>query len=200
MFNKVIIITLAFLITYFFLGLVSFKDNILSSGKITNKINSNIVVLTGGSNRIKNGLKIIDNFDKSIKTKFKILISGTGKGFTKSSLTNMLNSNFDLELIECCIELESISKNTISNASETFKWAQKNKINQFILITSNYHMPRALLEFKHKMPNINIFIHPITPEKHDIENWLGSFETFSLVFIEYLKFLIANLRINFVAI
>jgi len=57
-------------------------------------------------------------------------------------------------------------------------------------------MPRAFLEFKAKMPNFKIIAHPITPKRHDINNWMGSFETFSLIFIEYSKFLIAHLRIN----
>ena len=170
--------------------------NILSSQKYISKINSNIVILTGGSNRIKDGLKIINDFDKPKKLNFKILISGTGKGFSKASLKRMLTSNFYLKLLECCIEHESISKNTFSNAAETYKWAKKNNINKFILITSNYHMQRALLEFKNKMPNLTIFTYPITPKRHDINNWLNSSETFSLIFIEYTKLLIASIRIK----
>ena len=127
---------------------------------------------------------------------FKILVSGTGKGFTKLSLRKILNSSFDLKLLDCCLELESVSKNTFSNATETFKWATRNNIKQFILITSNYHMPRALLEFKNKMPNIRIHTHPITPKKHDINKWLNSTETFSLVLMEFSKFLIASFRIK----
>jgi uncharacterized SAM-binding protein YcdF (DUF218 family) len=108
----------------------------------------------------------------------------------------MLTSNFNLKLLECCIELESISQDTYSNASETYKWVEINNINKFILITSNYHMPRAMLEFKNKMPNLKILTYPITPTNHDITNWLNSSETFSLIFIEYTKLLIASLRIK----
>jgi uncharacterized SAM-binding protein YcdF (DUF218 family) len=176
--------------------LFEFKEKILSLQKYSNTLNSNIVILTGGSNRIKEGLKIIKNVDKFTKANLKILISGTGKGFTKTSLKKMLTSNFNLKLLECCIELESISKDTYSNASETYKWVQRNNINKFILITSNYHMPRAILEFKNKMPNLEIHTYPITPKNHDITNWLNSSETFSLIFIEYSKLLIASLRIK----
>jgi len=99
-------------------------------------------------------------------------------------------------LVECCIELESISKDTYSNASETYKWTKKNDINNIILITSNYHMPRAILEFKNRMPNQKIFTYPITPKNHDIKNWLYSSDTFSLIFFEYSKLLIASLRLK----
>ena len=57
-------------------------------------------------------------------------------------------------------------------------------------------MPRAILEFENKMPNLEIFTYPIIPKNHDITNWLNSSETFSLIFIEYSKLLIASLRIK----
>ena len=193
---KSFFVFIIFVLTYFFIELYIFKERILSIDKYESRKKSNIVILTGGSNRIKDGLKIINKFDSANNFYFKILVSGTGKGFTKSSLRKILNSSFDLKLLDCCLELESVSKNTFSNATETFKWATKNNIKQFILITSNYHMPRALLEFRHKMPNIKIYTHPITPKKHNINKWLSSTETFSLILMEFSKFLIASFRIK----
>ena len=148
----------------------------------------NIVILTGGTNRIKDGLKIIDNFKKQQKINFKILVSGTGIGFTKRSLKTKLGPNFNHQLIQCCIDLDSISKNTFTNARETFKWVDKNNIKEFILITSNYHMPRAILEFNNIMPNLKIYTYVIIPKKHDIKNWFSSYQTFSLVLLEYCKY------------
>ena len=193
---KIFMIFITVALTYFFVELFNFKEKILSIEKYNSHKKSNIVILTGGSNRIKDGLKIINKFENSNNLNFKILLSGTGKGFSKVTLRKKLTSNFDLKLLDCCLELESVSKNTYSNASETFKWTKKNNIKQFILITSNYHMQRALLEFKNKMPNIKIFTHPITPRKHNIDKWLYSLETFSLVLNEYSKFLIASFRIR----
>ena len=59
----IISITSAF--TYFFIGLNEYKKKILLTDKYTSKNSSNIVILTGGSNRIKDGLKIIDKFPKN---------------------------------------------------------------------------------------------------------------------------------------
>ena len=195
-FKTFFIISITSTLTYFFIGLNEYKKKILSTDKYTSKINSNIVILTGGSNRIKDGLKIVNKFDKTSKFYPRILVSGTGKGFTKFSLEKKLNFDFSFNLIECCIELDKISTNTFSNASETLKWTKKNNIKEFILITSNYHMPRAFLEFKNRMPNLKIFTYPITPKKHKINEWLNSSQTFSLIFSEYFKFLVANLRIK----
>ena len=195
--KTICIVLISSILTYFLVGLVEYKDKILSNITHISKKSSNIVILTGGTNRIKDGLKIINEFEKTPTFNFKILVSGTGKGFTKASLEKNINFDFDFNLIECCIELDSISINTYSNAIETFKWAKKNDISELILITSNYHMPRAFLEFKYRMPNLKIFTYPITPEKHNINMWLSSFQTFSLIFSEYCKFIVANLRIAF---
>ena len=184
------------LFVLFFIELNNFKEQILSFTKYHNKESPNIVILTGGTNRIKDGLNIIENFGKSNKNNYKILVSGTGMGFTKNSLKKKLGPNFNPQLIQCCIDLDSVSKNTFTNARETFKWANKYNIKEFILITSNYHMPRSILEFKNVMPNLKIFTYAITPEKHDIKNWLSSYQTFGLVLTEYCKYIVASLRIK----
>ena len=168
----------------------------LSFKKYNDTKSSNIVILTGGTNRIKDGLNIINHFDKSKRIKFKILVSGTGKGFSKNSLIKQIGPNFNPKLIECCIYLDSVSKNTLTNAIETSKWANRNDLKEFILITSNYHMPRAILEFKNVMPNHKIFTFPITPRKHNIREWMSSYETFSLIFKEFCKYIVSNLRIK----
>ena len=191
------IFLLTSMFTLFFIELNNFKKNILFLTKYNNIESPNIVILTGGANRIKDGLKIIQDFKNSKNVNYKILVSGTGMGFTKSSLKKKLGPNFNSQLIQCCIDLDGVSKNTLTNASETSKWTSKNDIKEFILITSNYHMPRAILEFKNVMPNLKIYTYAITPKKHDIENWLSSYQTFSLVFTEYCKFIIAGLRIKF---
>ena len=182
--------------TVFFVELNNFKENILSFSKKNNNQSPNIVILTGGTNRIKDGLKIIEDFKIPKIIKYKILVSGTGIGFTKNSLRKKLGPTFNNHLIQCCVELDSISKNTFTNARETFKWTKKNDINEFILITSNYHMPRAVLEFKSVMPNLKIYTYTIIPIKHDINNWLNSYRTFSLVFTEYCKYIIASIRVK----
>jgi hypothetical protein len=189
-----LIITL--LVSYFFLELFNFKATIINLQKNQVGMTSQIVILTGGTNRIKEGFEIINKFDEKSKKNIKILVSGTGKGFTKLSLQKKLNSNLYLKLIECCVELDGVSKDTYSNANETSKWVNKNNIKEILLITSNYHMPRSILEFNNIMPNLKILPYPIKPEQHQINEWLKSFETFSLVFIEYCKYIVANIRVK----
>ncbi len=195
-FKILLIFSIISILLIFFKSLFKFKETILSFKRYNDTKSSNIVILTGGTNRIKDGLRIVKSFSKSRKINFKILVSGTGRGFSKKSLINQIEPNFNPYLIECCIDLDSVSKNTFTNAIETSKWAHDNNINKFILITSNYHMPRAILEFKNIMPDKKIYTFPIKPKKHNIEKWLNSFQTFNLIFKEFCKYIFASIRIK----
>ena len=61
------------LIAYFFIELIFFKEKIISLEKYPKNLNPNIVILTGGTNRIKDGLKIIKDFRKTKKIIIKFL-------------------------------------------------------------------------------------------------------------------------------
>ena len=114
---------------YFCTGLLKYKEQVQSLAKYSIKEAENVVILTGGSNRIKEGLKLIKNFSKLGSMNIDILISGTGKGFTKLNVNKLLSKNDTLNIfIECCLELDNKSQNTRSNAIETLKWVNKNSI------------------------------------------------------------------------
>ena len=150
--------------------------------------NYNFIVLTGGDNRVKKSLKIFF----TIKNKNKnLFISGVGKGFNKKTLRKLTqkNPNYN-KIIDCCIQIEGISRNTFSNAVESLKWVKSKKINSFVLLTNNYHMPRAMLEFKSIFNDIKI-----TPYVFIDENkiwWKTKINYIS----EYFKYKLTYLRIN----
>src|SRR5664280_94201 len=43
----------------------------------------------------------------------------------------------------CCIDLDRSALNTFGNALETKRWAREHNFNSLIVVTSNWHMPRA---------------------------------------------------------
>ena len=61
------IFSLTSITTIFFINLFSFKEKNIILRKFINNRSSNIVILTGGTNRIKDGLKILSNFETSKK-------------------------------------------------------------------------------------------------------------------------------------
>ena len=161
--------------------------NLVHSFKNNEKIYNNLVVLTGGTNRIKDTLK---TFFSNKPNKINLLISGAGKGFSKKTLKNLFSSEIiSEEIVECCIEIENKSKNTISNAVETLKWVKKNNFKTITLITSDYHMPRAIIEFKNIISDLKISTYILTTSK---DNFAKKFKNY---FFEYLKYSLVKIKL-----
>ena len=59
-------------------------------------------------------------------------------------------------LLDCCVDLDRSAVNTLSNAAETRRWAQERGFRSLIVVTSNYHMPRAIAELSHAMPDVEL--------------------------------------------
>jgi len=160
----------------------------INSYKNSLNFNSNLIVLTGGNNRVKKSLKIFFQIKNENKNLF---ISGVGKGFNKKTLKKLTRQVQNNEqIIECCIQIEGISRNTFSNAVESLKWVKSKGINSFVLLTSNYHMPRAMLEFESIFKDIKI-----TPYVFFDKNkmWWGEKINYTS---EYFKYKLTYLRIN----
>ena len=166
--------------SFFYKKIFNYKNNLNN--------NYNFIVLTGGDNRVKKSLKIFF----PIKNKNKnLFISGVGQGFNKKTLKKLTQKKPHYnKIINCCIQIEGISRNTFSNAVESLKWVKSKKINSFVLLTNNYHMPRAMLEFKSIFNDIKI-----TPYVFIDENkiwWKTKINYIS----EYFKYKLTYLRIN----
>ena len=127
-----------------------------------------IIVLTGGSDRINEGVRLLNKKHSNI-----LFVSGVGtKGVTiedmlshngfESTLANLLADN---------IEFGFEAKDTKGNARETAKWTKEKNINSIRLVTSNYHMPRSMLEFRKLMPDYTIIPHPVTSKNVQLDEW-----------------------------
>ena len=177
---SLLLIVLVIDYSFFYKKIFNYKNSL--------NYNNNFIVLTGGDNRVKKSLKIFFQIENKNKNLF---ISGVGKGFNKKTLRKLTqkNPNYD-KIIDCCIQIEGISRNTFSNAVESLKWVKSKKINSFVLLTNNYHMPRAMLEFKSIFNDIKI-----TPYVFIDENkiwWKTKINYIS----EYFKYKLTYLRIN----
>ena len=174
------LIVLAIDYSFFYKKIFNYEKNL--------NYNNNFIVLTGGDNRVKKSLKIFFQIENKNKNLF---ISGVGKGFNKETLKKITQNNPNYnKIIDCCIEIEGISRNTFSNAVESLKWVKSRKINSFVLLTNNYHMPRAILEFKSMFKDIRI-----TPYVFIDENkiwWKTKINYIS----EYFKYKLTYLRIS----
>lgn len=104
-----------------------------------------IVVLTGDSNRLETGLDLLQKKHGS-----RLLLSGVNKTVRVEDLIKLTGS--DPALFACCIDLGRKAENTIGNALETKEWRIQHKFKSILVVTSDYHMPRALLWFQKMDP------------------------------------------------
>ena len=86
------------------------------------------------------------------------------------------------------ITLDEKSTNTVENAIEAAAWVKKNNIRSIRLVTSNYHMPRSMAEFRANNREVTILAHPVYSERVR-KNWWRSWRSFVLIASEYNKFL-----------
>jgi uncharacterized SAM-binding protein YcdF (DUF218 family) len=170
-------------------GLVWFVDQIPAAQTEPEKADA-IVILTGGKGRLEYSLRLLT------QGKGKALfITGVGNIANFDELLHRLPSDLQHQvhaLSPSAIELGREAENTIGNAQETARWAEAHAIKTLLVVTSNYHMPRALLEFGEIMPQVTVIPAPLLVGS-------GGYD-WRLLFSEYHKFLAAKFRHRLVAV
>lgn len=159
-----------------------------------------IVVLTGGSNRLQTGFDLLE---KGLGK--KLFISGVYQGVDvrellrlmhpeKAAVTEDPDSLLDETGLSDRVVLGFEASDTIGNARETVAWLRQQGYRRFYLVTANYHLKRAALEFKLIAPDLSAIPLPVTPEGLDMDNWWRNKTHRSLIIREYMKYLLAQAR------
>ena len=147
-----------------------------------------IVVLTGGSSRVSDAMELL-----AAGYGRRLLISGVHPTSTASDISRTLPEN--QSFMTCCVDLDRTALSTRGNAAEARRWAHERGFRSLIVVTSNYHMPRALVEFSHALPQTPLIPFAVVGEKWREEPWWTSPSTLRLLMSEYVKYLAAELRV-----
>ena len=148
-----------------------------------------MIVLTGGADRIPDAIEL---FSKGHAN--RMLITGVNPGITRAEI-GRFNSKYR-ELIDCCVDLGYEALNTSGNAREARRWAEQNAIHQsLIVVTSNYHMPRALAELHDALPGLVLIPYPVVSVKMRDSGWWQSPQAVRLIGSEYIKYILVSGRI-----
>jgi uncharacterized SAM-binding protein YcdF (DUF218 family) len=126
------------------------------------------------------------------------LISGVHPTNDVHDISRMLPDNH--KLLNCCVDLDHSAVNTRSNAAETRRWARERGFTSLIVVTSNYHMPRAIVELSHAMPDVTLIPFAVVGDKWREEPWWTSSTTLRLLLSEYAKYVAAEVRVRLAAI
>ena len=153
-----------------------------------------IVVLTGGSSRVSDAMELLaGGYGK------RLLISGVHPTNDVSDISRSLPENPSSDnqsLLGCCVDLDRSAVNTRSNAAETRRWAHERGFQSLIVVTSNYHMPRAIAEMSHAMPDVTLIPFAVVGDKWRDEPWWTSGATLRLLLSEYVKYVAVEVRVR----
>jgi uncharacterized SAM-binding protein YcdF (DUF218 family) len=151
-----------------------------------------IVVLTGGSQRIGDAIDLLAQGYAS-----RLLISGVNERTSREEIER-LNPG-QRRLFDCCVDLDYRARNTIGNAIETRRWAERNRFRSLIIVTSAYHMPRTMVELNHALPDLRKVPYAVVTPAIDPDSWWYSPSTARVLASEYGKLLVVWLRTRFEA-
>jgi uncharacterized SAM-binding protein YcdF (DUF218 family) len=171
-------------------GFVGFLSQLRGAESQPAQTADGIVVLTGGSSRVSDAMELLAaGYGK------RLLISGVHPTNDVSDISRSLPDN-NQALLGCCVDLDRSAVNTRSNAAETRRWAHERGFKSLIVVTSNYHMPRAIVEMSHAMPDIALIPFAVVGDKWRDEPWWTSGATLRLLLSEYVKYVAVEMRVR----
>lgn len=146
-----------------------------------------VVVLTGGENRIREGLRLM-----TAAPVRRVLISGVYRTTSRDEFRRRFL--LPATLADCCLDIGYVAQDTIGNAEETREWAHAWGFRRLIVVTSGYHMPRSLLELRRVLPGVELVPYKVRWGDETGKPWWLNSQTARLVVREYGKFLWAYVR------
>ena len=170
-------------------GFLWFVTQIASEEATLDRNADGIVVLTGAAARIPDSIELL-----AAERGKRLLISGVHR--TTSSREIARVTPLYAKYFKCCIDLDRSALNTFGNALETKRWAHQHNFMSLIVVTSNWHMPRAMVELEHQLPEVTLIAYPVMSVKLKTEPWWQNADTARLLFGEYLKYLLALARMR----
>lgn len=140
-----------------------------------------LVVLTGGTDRVSDAIDLLANGQAD-----RLLITGVNPSTSPESLARRLPRIRNL--VDCCVTLGYQALDTTGNAAETAAWVRAYRIRSLIVVTSNYHMPRALAEISARLSDVDLLPYPVVSESAKVRPWWLSPHRTRLMLTEYVKY------------
>ncbi len=169
-------------------GFLWFVSRVPREGSTMSRTAEGIVVLTGGASRIADAIELLASGRGQ-----RLLITGVNPNTNSVELARLVPRY--QPLFACCVDLDHAARNTIGNAIEARRWSRDRGFRSLLVVTSAYHMPRTMAEFAHQLPDVVLIGFPVISEKQRAASWWTP-ATARLLVSEYLKFLLAKLRMG----
>ena len=168
-------------------GLFAFADRVQrSTPAAAPDVADGIVVLTGpaSSERMPAAVALLTQ-----RMGRRLLVSGVNREVTRAQLRG--HTGAAPRTYDCCIDLGFTALDTVGNARETAEWAKAMRFSSLIVVTSDYHMPRAMLELRAMMrpPAYRLQTYATPTPALRSRHWWRSPSAARLMVVEYCKYL-----------
>jgi len=177
---------IAIIVVIWLVGLFAFADRVRGYTPAAEPARADaIVALTGPSaERVNAAIRLLEQ-DKGKR----VLISGVNREVRRQELRALTpGSN---KLFNCCVDLGFEAEDTIGNAQEIAAWADAKGYDSLIVVTSDYHMPRALTEIRAAAPGVELTPYAVETPSLDNSRWWRAAVTARRMTLEYMKYLAA---------
>jgi uncharacterized SAM-binding protein YcdF (DUF218 family) len=188
-FVRATIAALAAVMSIFAAGFLWFVSRVVNVEVVLDRNADGIVVLTGGASRIPDAIELL-----AAGRGRRLLISGVHHGTTSAEIARLVPEY--QHLVACCVDLDYSAVNTVGNAVETRRWVKARGFRSLIVVTSSYHMPRTMAELARRIPDVDLIPYPVVTDKMRVERWWTSPPTAKLLLSEYLKYIVAVVRLQ----
>ena len=177
---------IAILVLIWTIGLFAFADRVRGFTPAPEPARADaIVALTGPSpERINAAIRLLEQ-DKGER----LLISGVNREVRRQELRALTPGSS--RLFNCCVDLGFEALDTIGNAQEIAAWAEAKNYDSLIVVTSDYHMPRALTEIRAAAPGVELTPYAVETPSLDDSRWWRAAVTARRMTLEYVKYLAA---------
>ncbi|HEX3887443.1 MAG TPA: YdcF family protein [Phenylobacterium sp.] len=168
-------------------GLVAFAERVQRSTPTQEpQAADGIVALTGANSneRIAAAIQLLADHKGR-----RVLVSGVNREVSREQLR--VASGAVRRLYDCCVDLGFTAADTVGNARETAEWARAMRFNSLIIVTSDYHMPRAMLELRAVLrpPAATFQTYAVPTAALKTRHWWRSPGAARLLVVEYSKYL-----------
>lgn len=142
-----------------------------------------IVALTGPSaERVNAAIRLLEQ-DKGER----VLISGVNPEVRRQELRELTPGSS--RMFNCCVDLGFEAETTTGNAAEIAAWTRAKGYDSLIVVTSDYHMPRSLMEIRSAAPGVELTPYAVETPSLDNSRWWRAAVTARRMTLEYMKYL-----------
>lgn len=165
-------------------GLLAFADRVVRLTPADEPAAADgIVALTGASDlRLEAATDLLESGKGR-----RLLVSGVNRKASRRDVWGVTGAA--KPLFDCCVDLGFTAADTVGNAREAADWARGMHYRRLILVTADYHMPRAMIELRAALPEAAIEPYPVATPVLDARHWTATSLGARRMVVEYSKYL-----------